>query len=440
MILLGCFGWIWSAGRESVSFEDAFWAYDDGKIGYEELEDLLAFIEMGDVRSACAEWEALDGDPCQKSLSEKLSELKFRGSAKYAVSLDSAGGIRNEQLFLQMKLWRFSGEWNVRSEYRETPVLERARIAYRGKYLLAAAGDILASDVGSAIPLQKGRGGVLTAAFRNARVGAFLLTDSTAGTHAFWRVKEAFELSGMGSFSFDGFREAFGKISFPNVELQMLSSRNWRTPLWFISGENDRKEPLRARFRAYFHQNDSLPGLFRLPKRVEESRAFADAQVQMFLSPWSFRWNARLAIPLDTAKTRSFSEIHAERKSSATLSLGFRTLAVGDSVSVTWILRGGLRLFAAESLFAEWKVTPDYPFSKSLYEIRPGISVRVEERVFSKWLFIVRGPGTKPLILRWETQMDFAERMGGKTSVELRAERLRQMRLWRLGMQFHLKW
>lgn len=381
MVLLGCFGWIWSAGRESVSFEDAFWAYDDGKIGYEELEDLLSFIETGNVRAACAEWEALGGDPCQKSLSERISDLKFKGNAKYAVSLDSVGGVRNEQLFLQMKLWRFSGEWGVRSEYRETPTVERARIAYRGKNLLAAAGDILASDVGSAIPLQKRRGGVSSAAFRKVFVGALLLTDSTAGVHAFWRAKDAFELAGMGNFSFDGFREAFGKISLPNVDLQVLYSRNWETPLWFVSGKSGRNEPLRARFRAYFHRNDSVPGLFRLPRRVEKSRAFADAQVQMLVSQWNFRWNARLSIPVDSGKTRSFSEIYAERKSSATLSLGFRTTAVGDSAAVTWILRGGLRLFAAESLFAEWKVTPEIPFSQSLYEIRP-VPIRTFRRIF----------------------------------------------------------
>ena len=48
-ILLALQGMLWSAERESVSVEDAFWAYDDGKIGEEDLEELLRLIEAGGI-------------------------------------------------------------------------------------------------------------------------------------------------------------------------------------------------------------------------------------------------------------------------------------------------------------------------------------------------------------------------------------------------------
>ena len=65
--------------REKVTVEDAFWAYDDGKIGYEELEGLLKWIDAGDVSEACAEWEALGLDPCQKKISGNLDRLESTG-------------------------------------------------------------------------------------------------------------------------------------------------------------------------------------------------------------------------------------------------------------------------------------------------------------------------------------------------------------------------
>ena len=85
--------------REKVTVEDAFWAYDDGKIGYEELEGLLKWIDAGDVSEACAEWEALGLDPCQKKFQEVLTGWNPRGRIGYAISLDSTGSARNKRLY-----------------------------------------------------------------------------------------------------------------------------------------------------------------------------------------------------------------------------------------------------------------------------------------------------------------------------------------------------
>ena len=81
-ILLALQGMLWSAERESVSVEDAFWAYDDGKIGEEDLEELLRLIEAGDGEEACTEWEALGLEPCQKSWTERLDGLNFRSTSR----------------------------------------------------------------------------------------------------------------------------------------------------------------------------------------------------------------------------------------------------------------------------------------------------------------------------------------------------------------------
>ena len=53
-ILLALQGMLWSAERESVSVEDAFWAYDDGKIGEEDLEGFYAEDLIG--------YKAFDGE------------------------------------------------------------------------------------------------------------------------------------------------------------------------------------------------------------------------------------------------------------------------------------------------------------------------------------------------------------------------------------------
>ena len=91
-ILLALFGTLGAAERESVSVEDAFWAYDDGKIGEEDLEELLRLIEAGDGEEACAEWEALGLEPCEKSLDGTLRRLEFSRS----VSRGSFFGFRGE--------------------------------------------------------------------------------------------------------------------------------------------------------------------------------------------------------------------------------------------------------------------------------------------------------------------------------------------------------
>lgn len=438
--LLGAIQLSLAAERESVTAEDAFWAFDDGRISYEELEDLLESIESGDAREACAEWEALGGDPCRKTLSERLSEWNFRGNARYAISIDSSGNIRNETATLKLGFWRFSGEVRGKSERRKDVRVEFWKFLYEGRRFRNALGNVSAADLGSSVPLRNRTGNVSSAKFGDIRTGAFLLTDSSAGMLASAKLPLAAKLSGMGSFSPGGFQNAFLRTSLPLADFQILYAKSWRTPLLFLSGKSGREFPLRIRFRAYFHRNDSLPGIFKLPRRVESSKAFASTNVETRFQDWHFKLSARFSIPADSGKSREFAEAFVGKRNPAALEFGLRTNSVGDSISATGILRSGLRLFSAESLFAEWKCSPDFYGKRVLYEIRPGIRIQVEDEVTTQWLLILRGPHKKPLALRNVTEMSFSRNLFGKSSLEWRANRLREMHLWRFGLSFGGRW
>ncbi len=429
-----------AAERESVTAEDAFWAFDDGRISYEELEDLLESIESGDAREACEEWEALGGDPCRKTLSERLSDWNFRGNARYALSIDSSGNVRNETATLKVGIRRFSGEVRGKSERRKNARVEHWKFLYEGSSFRNALGNVSAADLGSSIPLQKRTGNVSSAKLGNFQAGAFLLTDSSAGILASAKLPRAAKVSGMGNFSMEGFQNAFLRTNFPLADVQILYAKSWRTPLLFLSGKSGQEFPLRIRLRAYFHRNDSLPGVFKLPQRVESSKAFASTQIETRFRDWQIKLSARFSIPADSGKSREFAEAFVGKKNPAAIDFGLRANSVGDSLSATGILRSGIRLFSAESLFAEWRLSPDFYGERTLYEIRPGIRIQVEEEVSTQCLLILRGPQKKPLSLRNVTEMSFSQNLFGKSSLEWRANRLREMHLWRFGLSLGGKW
>ena len=443
-ILLALQGMLWSAERESVSVEDAFWAYDDGKIGEEDLEELLRLIEAGDGEEACTEWEALGLEPCQKSWTERLHGLNFRGAFQEALSLDSAGNLRNQQMRLALGLWRISGEVRFKSQGAQSPTVKYRRLQYKGRRFSFAAGNLSSIDVGSAVALQKRLGGILTVRLKPLTVGAFAWEDSTAGFHTAIGSPKNIQLFGMGNFSLDGFRGAFLRAKNSTADVQVLYSKHWNTPLLYVSGTSEKGKnslPLRLRFRAYLHKNDTLHGIFRLPKIVETHRAVGNSTVQIALGDMNLRLLLSVAVPLDTGKARSVAEISCLRRQEyASLGMGTRVSAVGEDFSTTLLMQSGVSLFKKDSLFAEWRLTPRHSLKTTLYEIRPGFSIPIEEAVRAKVLCILRGPQKKPLVVRLETQMTFSTKLYGKSSLELRSERFQDLHLWRFGFEFDGMW
>ena len=443
-ILLALLGTLGAAERESVSVEDAFWAYDDGKIGEEDLEELLRLIEAGDGEEACAEWEALGLEPCEKAWTERLDGLNFRGAFQEALSLDSVGNLRSQRTRLALGLWRISGEVRLKSQGAQSPSVEYRRLQYKGRLFFAAAGNLSSADMGSAVSLQKRLGGILTARLKPFTVGAFAWEDSTAGMHTAIGSPKNVQVFAMGNFSVDGFRDAFLRTKTSTADVQVLYSKDWKTPLLVVAGSSEKDKgslPLRMRFRAYLHKNDSLPGIFRLPKTVETHRAVANSTVQVPLSEWKFRLQGNLAVPLDTGKARSVAEISAVRhRERAALEFGTRVTALGEDFSTMLFWQSGICLFEKDSLFAEWRLTPRNPLKTTLYEIRPGISIPFEEAVRATVLCILRGPKKKPFVVRQETQMAFSAKFYGKSSLELRSERFQDLHLWRFGLEFGGKW
>ena len=61
----------------------------------------------------------------------------------------------------------------------------------------------------------------------------------------------------------------------------------------------------------------------------------------------------------------------------------------------------------------------------------------VGENVSAIARLIIRGPRSLPVVLREETQMQILPKFYVKSLMELRAMRLRQLHLWRLGVEAH---
>ena len=433
--------------RENVTAEDAFWAYDDGRIGYEELESLLQWIDAGEDSEACAEWEALGQDPCKKTLFDLLQNSNAHGNVGYGISYDSSGNIRNQKAQGKLQFGMFRGSFRLKSKKTEGWHVENLRISLTGKSFAAVAGNLSSADVGSAIALQKNWGGLLQGKFDLLRMGTFALKDSTAGIFAETGSQKKIQFLGMGTASLDGFQDAFFRMRGGASDLQVMYSKDWKTPLLYVSAKSPKSTilggsyPLDFRFRAYIHENDSLFGIFRLPKLLQKNRAFASSTVQMQVENWNFRLHDRFRVPLDSGTARSSAEISFVRnRKLASVGGGMLLNAVGDSLSVQMNGRAGIQLFYAESLFTEKRLILQDSFEKISYEIRPGIRLEWEKNVYSDWTLILRGPQKKPIALRQETHMHFSRKWNGKSSLELRAKHLRQMHFWRFGLEFQGTW
>lgn len=428
-----------AAERESVSVEDAFWAYDDGMVSYEELEDLLQAIDEGPAE-ACLLWESYGGDPCRKSLGERLKRLDFRGRFGYSVSFDSVGNIRRERFRLALGIQRFDGEVRLASEDRKKPQVERFRIVYRDGKSFSVLGNILASDVGSALSLEKTEGTVVAFGGKGFSLGSVLLTDSSFGGIVSFGAG-TFRFAGLGTFARDGFRDAFLKIRNEDSDVQLSYSNGWETPLLYVSAHSVKNRRWNIRFRSYFHGNRHFSGIFHIPKSVEKNRAVGNASVKYRVSDWTFGLGGKFFIPLEAFASKSELETTAGKNGpSAKIAIGSRLKFLEDSLEASHFLRSGIRLFEAESLFGEWKWVQRFPTANSLYEIRSGAVLFVDSPVSVSTVLIWRGPQKKPLVLRETTQMDFSKFFSGKSSVELRGYRFRKLGLWRFGLEVSGKW
>lgn len=428
-----------AAKRESVSVEDAFWAYDDGVIAYEELEELLRVIGE-DPGEACLLWESYGGDPCEKGIFEYLGDLDFRGNFGYSVMLDSSGGIRRERFRASLGFRRFDFGFRILSEDGRNFSWEYWRILYRDEKSYGVLGNVLSSDIGSAVSLEKVRGSVSVVGLRNFHAGYALLTDSTFGGILSWGGKN-FRFSGFGAASPKGFRSAFFRARFLDSDVQLSYFRSWETPLLYVSSRSEEKGRLRVRVRGYFHGNRSFPGIFHIPKFVEKNRAVGHANLKYRNSGWVFGLDGKFLISRDSAVANSAVEtLVSKGKKSAGFSLGSRWKIRGDSVDAVQFVRSGVRLFSAESLFCEWKWTAKFPMENSLYEIRPGARFTVDSLVSATTVLILRGPGRKPVVFREATRMEFSKYLSANASVELRGRRVRAVRLWRFGIEVNGKW
>lgn len=425
--------------RESVSVEDAFWAYDDGVIGYEELEDLLRAIDEG-AAEACRLWESYGGEPCRKSLGERLKKLNFRGMSGYSVSLDSVGNVRRERFRLALGARRFDGEARIASENRGKPLVERFRIAYRDGKSFAVWGDVVASDIGSALSLEKTEGTVVVLGGKSFSLGASLLPDTAfGGSLSFGR--GMFRFDGFAMVSRNGFRDAFLRIRSVDSDVQVAYSRGWETPLLYVSARSGKSRRWLVRFLSYFHGNHLFSGIFHVPKIVEKNRAVGNALIKYRVSDWMLGLSGNFLIPLESSVAKSELEASIGKDGSrAKIAVGSRLKFFGDSLDMAYFLHSGICLFEAESLFGEWKWMQRYPAETGRYEIRSGVRILVDFPVSVSAVLILRGPEKKPLAFRGVTQMDFSKFLSGKSSIELRGNRFREFALWRFGMEVSGKW
>lgn len=438
-VCLLAFAMLGAAEREGVSVEDAFWAYDDGMVSYEELEDLLRAIDEGPAE-ACLLWETYGGDFCRKSFGEKLRNLNVRGNFGYSVSIDSVGGIRRERLRLSLGLHRFDGEVRLASENRVNPRMERFRIVYRDRKSFSVLGNIVASDIGSAISLEKTSGTLAVFGVKSFSLGSMLLTDSSFGGFVSFG-ERTFRFAGFGAFAPDGFRDAFLKFRNETSDVQFSYSRGWKTPLLYVSARSVQSRRWSARFQSYFHGNRQFSGIFHVPKSVEKNRAAGNASVKYRVSDWTLGLGGKYLVPQESSVAKSELEANAGKNGpDAKIAIGSRLKFLEDSLETTYLVRSGIRLFEAESLFGEWKWTGRFPAAKSLYEIRSGVSLFVDSPATVSAVLIWRGPQRKPLVFRETTQMFFSKFLSGKGSVELRGDSFRKLVLWRFGLEVKGKW
>lgn len=423
--------------REQVFEEDAFWAYEDGMIAYEELEELLAQIGEDD-REACALWAAFGGDPCDKTLGEKLDDLNFHGRAKYSSLFDSSGGRIRERLNVETRLQRFT--FSVRaSRDADGFHLGKWRALYRDKKSFSALGYLSGADIFSALSLDTAIGSVVSLRAGKFRWGSSLMTDSSAGILGGFEGKNL-SVGGFASAARGGFRHGFFRIRLLESDMQLTYSDGWKSPLFYFGAASKGKSP-KVRLRAYFHQNDDFPGIFHVPSMVQKNGSVIDLSARIPVGAYALRLGFRSMIPLEMeSEAKTVSEGFFVRNSgNARAEIGGRLKSFGDSLDFTAILKSGVRLFAAESLFAEWKFSPRSEFETSPYEIRPGILLLPDAGVRVKGILILRGPEKKPLVLREETVM----KIGGldlRSTLEMRGDKIREFRLWRFGLSAGGTW
>lgn len=426
-------------GRERIFEEDAFWAYEDGMIAYEELEELLALIGE-DEREACALWAAFGGDPCDKTLGEHFQDLDFHGKAKYSALFDSAGGRIRERMNVELRLRKFS--LVVRASRDDDGMrLGKWRLVYRDKKSFSALGYLSGADIGSALSLDTAIGSIVSLKAGNFRWGSSLLADSSAGILGGFESKDDWSFGGFASASLNGFRNGFFRLQFLSSDMQVTYSEGWQTPLVYLGAVSRGSSP-KVRVRAYFHQNEDFAGIFHVPAMVKQNASVVDLSARVPAGAYALKFGFRSMIPLEMEKkARTVSEGFLSRNSEdARAEVGGRLKSFGDSLDFTAILRSGIRLFAAESLFAEWKFSPRTDLGSSPYEIRPGILLLPDPLVRVKGALILRVPKKKPLVLREETRMQMGKTLGVRSTLEMRADRLRKLRLWRFGLSLDGSW
>lgn len=434
MIFFSLFAFTFAFSESFLNEEQAFWAWDDGLITYDELEDLLALIQDGEDEEACALWESYGGEPCPETVASLLSKSKVHGGLAYSASFDSLGHVSRRRFLTKASWMQFSGNAVFAGEPAMNAKPEKWRIQYKGKREFAVLGNLSKGDAGSLLPIIPvlGYAGGLETKLWEA--GALLTADSAIGVRAGFGDVKVLRISAFALGSLEREYSLFLCTRFAGSDLTVAYNRGWRTPLLFASFVNNKKDMLgiRYHFKGYFHGNDSLPGFFRLPRSVNKNKWWWSQWANVPLKQWMIVLAERTTVPKDSGIIHSDFSLSAKKKCRrSALGTVVSARALGDSLLLSFTLASGIRLFESESLFTEIKWNLE-----KLPVFEWGVKANLGKKAYSQVLLTVNEAfsETSPLILREQTEMLFCKWFSGKLFADFRIRKRSGVSLKRFGV------
>ena len=424
-----------SLAAEALTPEQVFWGWDDGRLTYEQVEELLELLEREDEANACALWYAYVGEPCvgYEALNSD-DEIPVHARVVWRASLDSLGvpyaqSLRAETNYTRYRLkllWK-----GDRAALRKRPA--EGRLEYSDKKAGAVFGNLTYTDVQSPFSLTKffGYAGHIT--FPVVDMSALLTLDSSYGLRLGTGNKKTVAASGMGIYH-EKDCSGFAHVFIPGAEFALGWNEHWKTPL--VLGKFNYSEKTVRKFQwngiVYWHQNDSLRGPFQFPSSVATNEWWVTQRQSLAWSDWTFSWNERLFIPQDTGAASLEGAFAILRKrNAAALGANWRVgRKADDKFYSRYELQSGIHLFAAESLFVQME------WQKELFpRMTLGILQTPHRRIKIKNLLILnsRWSGASPLVFRHETQIKKSEHWGGSLRFDWKIERSLEINPNRFG-------
>lgn len=390
----------------SLSEEEVLWAWDDGRITYPQVEEILAFLDADDVESACGLWYAYAGAPCAGYEEYYPAELPVRGKIRYAASLDSMGKPYSQSV-------RAEAAWNrfdVRALWRgKGSALESApetwRVRYRDRAGEAVLGSLAAGNLRSPFPLSGYTGYAGNVAFKKWNAGALLAVDSSAGLRLGVSPSKNFSALGMGILR-PGERSAFARIAVPGAELALAWDARWDTPLASLKFRASGAEPVPWNWsgQVFCHGNDTLPGPFAFAKSVARDAWWISERGSFRVGEWTLAVRGLGEVPADTGANSVIGEFRARRvRERAALGAGVYAQSKNGKNEIRWYeLESGIRIVPSESLFVNVRWMNSFLPRWTL-----GLSHFPHPKVTMREILIVDGRFSeeKPLVFRHSTQI-----------------------------------